>query len=124
MGRPVTKGIVYGKPVHQGITQLKAARNLRNVAEERVGRRCGALRILNSYWINQDSTYKYFEVIMIDPMHTAIRKDPRINWLCAPSMKHREIRGLTAAGKKYRGLQGKGHLYNKARPSKRATWKK
>lgn len=38
--------------------------------------------------------------------------------------KHRELRGLTSAGKKYRGLRGKGHLYNKARPSKRATWKK
>ena len=33
-------------------------------------------------------------------------------------------RGLTAAGRKYRGLQGKGHNYNKARPSKRGTWKR
>ena len=38
--------------------------------------------------------------------------------------KHREMRGLTAAGRKYRGLQGKGHNYNKARPSKRGTWKR
>ena len=44
---------MYGKPSSQGITQLKAQRNLRSVAEERVGRRCGALRVLNSYWINQ-----------------------------------------------------------------------
>jgi len=34
------------------------------------------------------------------------------------------MRGLTAAGRKYRGLQGKGHNYNKARPSKRGTWKR
>ncbi len=47
------QGIVYGKPVNQGITQLKAVRNLRNVAEERVGRRCGGLRVLNSYWVNE-----------------------------------------------------------------------
>jgi large subunit ribosomal protein L15e len=47
------QGIVYGKPVNQGITQLKANRNLRNVAEERVGRKCGGLRVLNSYWVNQ-----------------------------------------------------------------------
>ncbi len=39
--------------MNQGITQLKPARNLRNVAEERVGRKCGALRVLNSYWVNQ-----------------------------------------------------------------------
>jgi len=122
--RPVSKGQVYGKPVNQGITQLKANRSLRNVAEERVGRRCGGLRVLNSYWVNQDSTYKYFEVIMLDPMHNAVRNDARANWICNPVHKHRELRGLTSAGKKYRGLRGKGHLYNKARPSKRATWKK
>ena len=44
---------MYGKPVNQGITQLKAKRNLKNVAEERAGRRCGNLRLLNSYWINE-----------------------------------------------------------------------
>lgn len=48
-----SQGIVYGKPVNQGITQLKAKRNLKNVAEERAGRRCGNLRLLNSYWINE-----------------------------------------------------------------------
>ncbi len=96
---------MYGKPVNQGITQLKPTRNLRNLAEERVGRKCQGLRVLNSYWVNevratrrqgrvcssgwregaapktpsllvctaQDSTYKYYEVIMIDPAHPAIR---------------------------------------------------
>jgi ribosomal protein L15E len=38
-------------------------------SQERVGRRCGGLRVLNSYWVAQDSTYKYFEVILIDPSH-------------------------------------------------------
>lgn len=47
------QGIVYGKPVHQGITQLKPTRNLKSVAEERVGRKIGSLRVLNSYWVNQ-----------------------------------------------------------------------
>lgn len=122
--KPVSKGIVYGKPASQGITSLKAARNLRNIAEERVGRKCGALRVLNSYWVNQDSTYKYFEVIMVDPMHKAVRTDPRINWICNPVHKHREIRGLTSAGKAYRGLHVKGHTSHKNRGSRRATWKK
>jgi large subunit ribosomal protein L15e len=53
--RPVSKGIVYGKPKNQGITQLKFQRNLRSVAEERAGRKLGGLRVLNSYWINQAS---------------------------------------------------------------------
>jgi hypothetical protein len=49
----VRKGKTMGKPKNQGVTQLKFARNLRSVAEERVGKRCGNLRVLNSYWINQ-----------------------------------------------------------------------
>merc|ERR1712100_207412 len=122
--RPVPKGITYGKPVNQGVNQLKFQRSLRSVAEERVGRRAGNLRVLNSYWVNQDATYKYFEVILVDPSHNTIRNDPRINWICAPTMKHRELRGLTSAGKHNRGLVGKGHGYNKCRPSRRAVWKR
>lgn len=76
------------------------------------------------YLLMQDSTYKYFEVILVDVAHNAIRNDPRINWLCNAVHKHRELRGLTSAGKKYRGLRGKGHLHHKARPSRRATWKR
>jgi Ribosomal L15 len=53
--RPVPKGIVYGKPKHQGITQLKFQRNKRSVAEERAGRKLGGLRVLNSYWVNEVS---------------------------------------------------------------------
>ncbi|KAL6959096.1 60S ribosomal protein L15 [Sarracenia purpurea var. burkii] len=122
--RPVPKGIVYGKPTNQGVTQLKFQRSKRSVAEERAGRKLGSLKVLNSYWTNEDSTYKYFEVILVDPAHKAIRTDPRINWICNPVHKHRELRGLTSAGKKYRGLRGKGHLHHKARPSRRATWKR
>eukprot|EP01034_Spumella_vulgaris_P005734 gene5734-7315_t len=55
--RPNHKGIVYGKPKNQGINQLKYARNLRSVAEERAGRHAMNMRVLNSYWVNQDATY-------------------------------------------------------------------
>jgi len=122
--RPVRKGIVYGKPKNQGIRKLKFKRNLRSVAEERVGRRCGNLRVLNSYWIAQDATYKFFEVICVDPSHKAIRRDPRINWIAKPVMKHRELRGLTFAGRKGRGLMVKGNGASKLRPSGRGAWKK
>ena len=65
-------GATYGKPVHQGVNHLKPQRGLRSVAEERVGRRCGNLRVLNSYWINQDGVYKYYEVILVDPNHKVV----------------------------------------------------
>merc|ERR1712140_21097 len=95
----------------------------KNLAEERIGRRCGNLRVLNSYWINEGSTYKYFEVILVDPHHSAIRRDPRINWIVKSTHKHREMRGLTAAGKKARGY-GKGVGYKRFHPSWRACQKR
>ena len=122
--RPVAKGIVYGKPGQAGINHLKWERSLRSKAEERVGKKCSNLRVLNSYWVNQDSTYKFYEVILVDPQHGAIRNDPRINWICNPVHKHREMRGLTSTGKKARGLGGSGTRYNKARPSRRANWRR
>ncbi|KAI9680212.1 MAG: 60S ribosomal protein L15 [Trizodia sp. TS-e1964] len=121
--RPVPKGATYGKPTNQGVNQLKYQRSLKSTAEERVGRRCANLRVLNSYWINQDSTYKYFEIILVDPQHKAIRRDARINWIVKPVHKHRECRGLTATGKKSRGL-GKGHGFNKTTAGRRKTWKR
>lgn len=116
-------GIVYGKPKTQGINQLKFQRSLRSVAEERVSKVCGNLRVLNSYWVGQDSTFKFFEIILVDPNHKAVRRDPRINWIVDPVHKHRELRGLTSAGKANRGLRNKGHLAHKLRPSRRASWK-
>merc|ERR1712078_625060 len=122
--RAVGKGIVYGKPVHQGIRKLKKPRSHRSVAEEKVGRRCSNMRVLNSYWVGQDSVCRFFEVIVVDPAHTAIKDDPRINWIVSEKHNKRELRGLTSAGKKYRGLRQKGYRAHKLRPSRRADWKK
>lgn len=120
---PTNENPLTGKPTNQGINQLKYQRSLKVTAEERVGRRCANLRVLNSYWINQDSTYKYFEIILVDPQHKAIRRDPRINWIVNPVHKHRENRGLTSSGKKSRGL-GKGHSFNHTTAGRRKTWKR
>ncbi len=101
------------------MNQLKYQRSLRATAEERVGRRCANLRVLNSYWINQDSTYKYYEVILVDPQHTAIRRDPRISWIVNPVHKHREARGLTATGEAFAGSQqGPSLQQDEGRPQK------
>nr|XP_014334019.1 PREDICTED: 60S ribosomal protein L15 isoform X2 [Bos mutus] len=112
------------KPVHHGVNQLKFARSLQSVAEERAGRHCGALRVLNSYWVGEDSTYKFFEVILIDPFHKAIRRNPDTQWITKPVHKHREMRGLTSAGRKSRGL-GKGHKFHHTiGGSRRAAWRR
>jgi len=122
--RPVRKGATYGKPTNHGVNELKWQRSKQSLAEERAGRACGNLRVLNSYWVAQDSTYKFFEVIMVDPSHKAIRRDPRINWIVAPVHKHRELRGLTAAGRKNRGMH-KGHRFTQViGGSRRKAWKR
>merc|ERR1719158_1653673 len=107
----VSKGIVYGKP--------------RSAGEERVGRKIAGLRVLNSYWVGEDARHRWYECIMIDQGHKTIRGDSRINWICNATMKHRELRGVTSAGRHGRGLHKRGpHFATKSRPSKRATWKK
>ena len=109
---------------HQGVNQLKFERNLQSVAEEKVGRKYGNLRVLNSYWVNEDATQKYYEVILVDPQHPKIRNDPRIQWICNPVHKHREMRGLTSAGRKGRGLRKSGHRANGIKGgSFKAAWK-
>ncbi|KAI4459880.1 ribosomal protein l15 [Holotrichia oblita] len=117
-----SKGATYGKPKSHGVNQLKPTRNLQSLAEERVGRRAGGLRVLNSYWVGQDASYKYYEVILVDPSHNAIRRDPKINWIVNAVHKHRELRGKTSVGKSSRGL-GKGHRYSQTKGgSRRAAW--
>ncbi|KAF8359699.1 hypothetical protein PRIPAC_94694, partial [Pristionchus pacificus] len=107
---PVIKGQTYGKPKTHGVNELKNVRSHQGVAEGRVGKRCGAHRVLSSYWIAEDSTYKFYEVVLIDPQHKAIRTNAELNWICKPVHKHREMRGLTSGGRKSRGL-GKGHKF-------------
>merc|ERR1712028_183564 len=121
--RKVAKGICYGKPSTMGV-RIKASRNLKSVAEERVGRKFSSLRLLNSYWVCQDAMHKWYECIMVDPMHKTIRNDSRISWIAGACMKHRELRGLTSAGRKARGLRKKGKGATKVRPSRRASWKR
>lgn len=106
------------------MNQLKFQRRIQSVAEERAGKALGSLRVMNSYWVGQDSTYKYFEVIMVDPQHKVIRRDADVNWITKPTHKHRELRGLTSAGKKSRGL-GKGHQYTQTiGGSRHKAWKR
>lgn len=64
--RPVPKGIVYGKPTNQGVTQLKFQRSKRSVAEERAGRKLGGLKVLNSYWINEVSIITFILSLLIE----------------------------------------------------------
>lgn len=72
------------------------------IAEERVSKKYPNMRVLNSYWVAEDGKQKWYEVILVDPEHPAIKKDKDINWICDPNEKDRAVRGKTASAKKAR----------------------
>lgn len=76
--------------------------SLQAIAEKRVARKFPNLEVLNSYSVGQDGKSKFFEVILVDPHHSVIASDPKINWITG--QRKRVFRGLTSAGKKSRGL--------------------
>jgi large subunit ribosomal protein L15e len=112
------------RPKRMGITRITAAKSKQAIAEERVARRFPNLEVLNSYWIAEDGSYKWFEVILVDPHHPAIRNDSDISWISSRKHRGRTHRGLTSAGKKGRGQRKKGKGTEKTRPSIRARGRK
>ncbi|CAB1320758.1 unnamed protein product [Coregonus sp. 'balchen'] len=95
--RPVPKGATYGKPVHHGACWPSLWRP--EGASVLLGRRGLHIQVL------RDAT-------------------PDTQWITRPVHKHREMRGLTSAGKKSRGL-GKGHKFHLTMGgSRRAAWKR
>lgn len=95
--KTLPKGAAYCKPVHHSKGLPKAL--LRKAVRHR-----GTLRVLNSYWTGgEDSMYKYFEVV--DRFHNAIRRNSNTQWIAKPVHKQREMRGLTAAGRRALALE-------------------
>ena len=109
------------KPKKKGINKITLRKSTQVIAEERTSKRYPNMEALASYWVGEDGKHQWFEVILIDPMHPVIRKDPKVNWICDPANRGRAFRGLTPAGKRSRGLvRGKGIGHEKVRPSLRA----
>lgn len=104
-------------PKRRGLRKITMAKSIQRIAEERTAKHYPNLEVLNSYWIGEDGSHKYYEVILVDPQHPVIKNDPKINWICRPPHRRRVFRGLTSAGKKGRGLLYKGKGTEKVRPS-------
>ncbi len=109
------------RPKRMGVKKFKPAKSLRLIAEERAAKRFPNLEVLNSYWVGEDGRAKWFEIIMVNPNHPAIKTDKDINWICEKQHHRRVFRGLTSAGKKVRGLRRKGRGAEKVRPSRKAA---
>ena len=101
----------------RGISKITAAKSIQRIAEERTSKKHPNMEVLNSYWVGADGKYQYYEVILVDRTHPAIKKDPKINWICDASNSRRVLRGKTSAGQRGRGLHHKGKGAEKLRPS-------
>jgi large subunit ribosomal protein L15e len=102
-----------------GVKKFKPGKSLRLIAEERAGRKFPNTEVLNSYWVGEDGRHKWFEVILVDTSHPAIKSDKDIGWITEPQHHRRAHRSLTSAGKNVRGLHHRGIGSERARPSRR-----
>jgi large subunit ribosomal protein L15e len=105
----------------KGINKITVGKSLQRMAEERTQKRYPNLEVLGSYWVGNDGTQVWYEVILVDPSHPVIMADPKINWICNNTQKNRVYRGKTPAGRKGRGLRNKGKGAEKVRPSVNAN---
>jgi large subunit ribosomal protein L15e len=102
-------------------TRLDLNKNYKQIAEERCQKKFVNLTILNSYWVAEDGKSYWYEIILVDPNHPVIKSDKNLTWLQDKKHGSRVFHGKTSAGRKSRGLRGKGKGYEKARPSRRAN---
>ena len=108
----------------KGIKKITPGKSIQRIAEERTAKRYPNMEVLNSYWVGDDGKQHFYEIILVDPVHPAIMKDNKINWITDTSNKRRVQRGKTSAGQKGRGLRHKGKGAEKVRPSIRAKGNK
>lgn len=117
MGGRKRPGVAGGRKPRSSGTHFTPKRSHQWIAEERVARRFVNLEVLNSYWVAEDGKHQWFEVILVDPDHPAIRKDRDTRWISRGANRGRVFRGLTSAGKRSRGLRSRGKGAEKVRPS-------
>ncbi|MBI5332579.1 MAG: 50S ribosomal protein L15e [Candidatus Aenigmarchaeota archaeon] len=102
----IHKGARIRPKARKGRDPLKTGRRYspdqswQTVAEKRVARRFPNMEVLNSYYVGEDGTQTFYEVLLVDPKHPVIKADQKINWIC--SQRKRAFRGLTASAKRSR----------------------
>jgi len=66
------------RPKALGVSKFTRGKSLKQIGEERVAKRFPNLSILNSYYVWEDGASRWFEVVMVDPNHPAVKKDETI----------------------------------------------
>jgi large subunit ribosomal protein L15e len=63
------------RPKHMGVLKIKSAVSSQSVAERRVSERYPNMRLIGSYPVWEDGIHSWYECILVDPMHPAVRND-------------------------------------------------
>lgn len=98
-GRRKSRPSLGRRPKRLGVKKLTPKKSIQTISEERVARKYPNLEVLNSYKVGEDGQHQYYEVILLDPNHPSIQKDPDFEWITSPSQKGRVHRGLTSSSK-------------------------
>jgi len=80
-GRRKPRPVLGRRQKRMGVVKYTPAKSKQLIAEERTSRKYPNLEVLNSYWVWQDGRYKWYEIILVDPNHPAIKSDKDISWI-------------------------------------------
>ncbi len=119
-GRRKSRYVRARRSIRMGVNRITAGKSLQRIAEERASRKYPNMEALNSYWVGQDGRQKWYEVILVDGNHPAIRSDSQLAWMSDHVHRGRAERGKTSAGMKGRGMRTRGKGTEKTRPSIRS----
>ncbi|MDH7592877.1 MAG: 50S ribosomal protein L15e [Methanomicrobiales archaeon] len=119
-GRRISRYVRGRRTAHMGVRHTSPAKSLQRIAEERASRRFPNMEVLNSYWVGEDGRHRWYEVILVDGHHPAVRADSRLSWMADPVHRGRAERGKTSAGIRGRGMRCRGSGAEKIRPSIRS----
>ncbi len=117
----VDRGLSKRRKIQAGRKPSKEGRfyafrkSLQARAEERASNRFTNCEVLNSYFVGEDGNFKFFEVILLDRTHPSVMGDS--NYANVIAQRGRSTRGLTSAGKRFRGIIKKGFGTTRNRPS-------
>lgn len=78
------------------------SKSMQSIAEERATKKFTNAEVLNSYFVGDSGSHSYYEIIMLDRSSPVIQSDPTYSRVIA--RKNRAVRGLTASGRRHRGL--------------------
>lgn len=81
-GAQKLRPILGHRQKRMGVTKYTTAKSLKLIAEQRANKKFPNLEVLNSYWVWQDGTSKWFEIIMLDPQSPHVKADKNVNFVC------------------------------------------